>query len=1547
MANYVTYTTTVKLNTKEARSQLDELERKVADLKQKRDLALSQGKSQLGENIQKDLEKATKELKNFQRQTMTVAQTLNNLETATISQLRKAKLSLTKAMANESDTAEYQKLAVQLQKVEERLKAWKTLGSEATTKTQELVRDTQNLSKVMANTQKATYNELRQAQAYLKSSLADMAPDSTQYATAVAQLKEIDAQMKRIEADQANVNRLINQYDKEIEEVSGDIRVTQRELSLVNRTLKDLDRASVRDLEYSIKILNQQLRGMDRGTAEFREMTRRAKELREELERVRYEGKAQQSWLNRTADWFNKVQGVAIAAIASITGISMTIRKCVSDFAKMDEAMTDVRKYTGQTKEEVEAMNEEFKRMDTRTPREKLNALAGDAGRLGIASSEMVQQFVDAADKINVALGDDLGDDAVKNIGKLAQMFGEDKKKGLNGAMLSTGSAVNELAQSSSASAGYLVDFTARLAGVGKQAGLTQQQIMGYASVLDQNMQQDETAATAFQNLIAKLFQDPAKFAKIAGIEVSNFTKLLKEDANQALLQFFDALKAKGGFAQLAPMFEAMNLDGSRAVGVLTVMADKLDDVKTAQNIANTAYSEGTSVINEFNTQMSSAQAQLDMAKKRFADISIELGEKLMPIARYAITGTSALIRGMSTMADVISKCKTTILGLVVSIGVWTVATNLHTIKTKLLVFWNEKCIVSMVKLKALMMKNPWTLAITAVLTLVSVIIDLTRKTDELTAKQKLLNDVNKQAGEIAAEEMTKYKQLRKIVEDNNRSYKERKEALDELKKIVPEYHANLNAEGVLINNNTDALDKYAESLIRAAKAQAAYDKMKGIQSSNIEHQITLEKRQGNRQWAMNKLSDMGLSASYQTNRILTGNDGKAIYEVIDKVTGKTKQLNSEQYKQFGHYRTLVEYNNKRIDQEQTLIDKNNENLDVLQKIVDEGKTAATTTTKTTTTTGTGTPYVDPKKAEAERKKREAARKKALAADVKAAKDATDKEQAENILAYQQGLITYSEFINKKHEIAINGYQALIDVYAKYGEDANRYAEDMASELQKRDEDNLKMSLNNIERNRQLAIAQANIDYVNQASDIFRNDAALQERLFQIEVESSDARIAALKAGSEQWLDEKANREALDLEHQVSMQQYYADLLLRYKEEWGRRDVEVERKIALDGLEALYKQKLITTEEYESMLRNIRLSYDEQQSEVNLLNSKTEQRSRNANSIYKTAKNNAQADYNNKDKGGLQAALTGDISVYGNTMKELNRLSELYKDDETKYKEVQEAKKIATSEFLEGMVSKAQAAFSSVNNLMSAASSYYAASSQYEQNVTSKKYDKLISAAEGNEAKQKRLEEKKQKELAKIKTKYNRKAMKIQIAQAFASTAMAAINAYASASQVPYIGHILGPIAAAMATAAGMLQIATIKKQHAAEEAGYYEGGFTGGNRYRKEAGVVHEGEFVANHNAVNNPDLLPILRLIDVAQRNNTVGSLTAADVSRQLGGGAVVAPIVNVNNDNSQIEGTLAEVNDTMDKLRQRVEGGLECYMVWDKFDKGYNNYQKLKDV
>lgn len=127
--------------------------------------------------------------------------------------------------------------------------------------------------------------------------------------------------------------------------------------------------------------------------------------------------------LSKLTDGFNKYGAIGASVIASLTGITLTARKCVDEFAQMQEAESQVRKYTGMTSEQVADLNEEFKKMDTRTARERLNELAGDAGRLGITMKKDVLEFVEAANMIDVALGEDLGQDAIKNIGKLADMF--------------------------------------------------------------------------------------------------------------------------------------------------------------------------------------------------------------------------------------------------------------------------------------------------------------------------------------------------------------------------------------------------------------------------------------------------------------------------------------------------------------------------------------------------------------------------------------------------------------------------------------------------------------------------------------------------------------------------------------------------------------------------------------------------------------------------------------------------------------------------------------------------------------------------------------------------------------------------------------------------------------------------------------------------------------------------------------------------------------------------------------------------------------------
>ena len=441
---------------------------------------------------------------------------------------------------------------------------------------------------------------------------------------------------------------------------------------------------SYSELRKAAASLKRQMDNATPGTEKWKALRADYLLTRQRMREVEVQARETRFSLSKMADGVKRYAAMGAGVVGALTGVVLTARKCVDEYAEMEEAEAQVIKYTGMTRDEVKGLNEEFKEMDTRTAREKLNALAGDAGRLGITGKKDVLEFVDAADKINVALGEDLGDDAVKNIGKLAQMFGEDQKLGLRGAMLATGSAINEVAQNSSAAEAYLVGFTARVAGAANQAKVAQGDILGYASVLDQNMQQQEMAATAFQTLMMKMYQEPAKFAKIAGQSVEDFTSLIKKDANEAILQFLDTLNKKGGLDQLAPMFKEMGLDGVRASGVISTMAGKIDDIRKAQRLANDAYRDGTSIINEFNVQNNTVQAGLDKAKKHFKDVRVELGEKLQPVMKYMITTGGLTVKGLGTIISILWKYKGAIVAASAAVAAYTLVVKADTMAKSL-----------------------------------------------------------------------------------------------------------------------------------------------------------------------------------------------------------------------------------------------------------------------------------------------------------------------------------------------------------------------------------------------------------------------------------------------------------------------------------------------------------------------------------------------------------------------------------------------------------------------------------------------------------------------------------------------------------------------------------------------------------------------------------------------------------------------------------------------------------------------------------------------
>lgn len=1548
MARQEVYTTVIKLNSEEAKNRLKELEDKVARLKKAKQDAFSAGDSRLGASLAKDLKAAEREMKQFKNSTMSVKETLDNLSSASLGQLEKAARHLKGQMKAASDPSDFAKLDAQLSKVKEQMLALKG----ATRKADEEAR---RMTATVSNLKHASLNDLNFTASKLRSQMADYDPTSTMYASRASQLKLVESELERIRQSEQKVVTLMQKYDKEIDSTNVDIKETKRQMQLVNNTMSNLKTSSIRDLEYSIKALNQQMQGMQRGTEQFKQMQLQAKQLKAELQAVRAEGVAQESWIKRSADWFNRMQGLALGAVAAISGITFTVKKCVEEYAKMDDEMTNVRKYTGQAAEEVERMNEDFKQLDTRTPRQKLNQLAEDAGRLGITSTAAVEDFVDGADKINVALGDDLGDKAVSQIGKLAQMFGEDKTKGLRGAMLATGSAVNELAQNSSASAGYLVDFTARVAGVGKQAGFTQAQIMGLASVLDQNMQQDETAATAVQNLLAKMFQDSAKFAQIAGLNVKEFAKTLKEDANGALLQFLAAMRAKGGFADLAPMFEEMKMDGSRATGVLTVLADKLDDIKTAQNLANEAYSEGKSVLNEFETQNESVQAQLDKASKKFLDLSIELGQKLYPAARYCISAASLGVRALSTLVDFVKDYWRILIVLTAAIVTYTAVSKAKLIAEKAQMAWlnimilREKAHLVLVGLKTSALKtmaivqmaltreiklttaaqmlwnkvllaNPITAVIAVVAGLTAAIVTLSEETSTAEQAQRDYNDAVTDANKQAAEEEASIMRLVSAIQSNTSAESDRKAALEELNgKLMREHLGNITEEAVRTGNATRQIEAYIDVMKKKIIIDGLQKKLAESIAKSADLEDWLEEGRNYKPGFLQGVLDS--FNPFPSKKVAASNPHfqKDLEREIDKEKQYQKRLLEKINELESQHFEVSDpepwrnngYNGKGNDG--TIIKK--QSTAGIHQVSEKERKARVKAEKAAA-------------AEARKREAEAKRKQKQAAD--SIKAETNELMADNAKAYAEGKKTYQQFIDDRQSIQIKGFAKLKQLYGEKSNEYKQLLDNQVNVVKQHDAAIQKMNEQTIERERLQKEASIKAQYNDASSAIYQNDTALNEALYKNDVEAMKKRLALFKdrEGSEEWLDLKAEMEQAELDHQLQMQETYQNQLKELRQQFGKQDLQAQETMYLNGLDNLYKNGLIKEEEYQQMKLEITKQFAAQRAQIDAADHGAGSAQLKINDKSTEMVNSARAaagESQTTSNATLGGYFSSQVENYQNTME---KLKELYGNDKQNHAAYMQAKAQVTSDYLNDLVEKTAVVYNGINGILSASSSYAQACSDLEQAKISKNYEKQIAAAGNNSKKKKKLEEKRDKELAAAKSKANKKAMKIEIAQAIASTAMSAINAYASAAAIPTIGWTLAPIAAGMATAAGMIQLAAIKKQHQAEAAGYYEGGYTGGNRYRKEAGVVHEGEFVANHNAVNNSSIRPALDLIDRAQRSNTVGSLTADDITRSLGQGSstVVAPVVNVNNDNNEVRQSLDGVNAAVSRLTQTLDDGIE---------------------
>ena len=1350
--------------------------------------------------------------------------------------------------------------------------------------------------------------------------------------TAERELKD----SRTTDAQRQRAKERIKEIVSELKKNTRELERSENRVQALTEGLRRMDKQTPKELQKTIRQINAELNSgaVKRGSEQWDAYTEALKSAKKELQDIRKQQEVEEdkSFGDKISDFGNKWVGT-VASIAGGMEIFDNAKQWVSSFvnmyADMKEHMSGVSKYTGLAAEAVDELNEAFKKIDTRTPREKLNDLAADAGRLGIKGTQNILDFVDAADQINLALGEDLGEDGVKNIGKLTQLFSDGRAMGLKNGMLATASVINELAQSSSAAEPYLLEFTARLASIGNTANMAQSDITSIAAVLDQGMVGVEKGATAMQNVLTAIYRRPAKMAKAAGLDVKKFTELVKTDANAALLQFIGALKDARSLENIAPMLEEMKLSGSGVTQTLATLANGLDNLKATQQQAALAFLEHTSATKEAEAANSTVQAQLEKAQKAYKDLAVELGGHLEPVVKHMVSSTGLMAKALLYAIRFAVEHKRALITLGVAMAAYTTGLIITTawekrfwvakalnlvadkaaamwtaIKMTAIMAWNallalvtlntERAAIAQIIFNRAMAANPIGLLLAGIAALVTLLITFAQKTEDLTQKRSVLNDVQKEAVKKATEEIEVVKRLHQIIRNSNEAYDTRRKAIEQLQKMVPGYHASLTKEGKLTERNTKAIAEYIRSLQNKALAEAAYDKLVELQKARIEQQMTVDRKKYNIRAVDRELKKKQYES--RTQRAVMYSPSTESTYPIDPIEYEGNELRTkklgERQKQvdaLNSAQTELNETTKQINQLNNFVQGNNEVKNFYGKLINQKATDFSTDDSGS---GTYTPHgtTDDKKGSKEdklKKKELEAGKQFIREVDKQHREANDKLKVQ----FAQGLITTEEYHNA---VAKNDEQALKrkrDFYKLNLEERQKWQDELTKHADKEKKRTEDWSLEDIDKRHKAEIEALEHK---EAEGLITTEEYEKEH-DRLTLEHLKRRAEYLK----QWgrvddyekaaaaLREEDNRQRLvrEKKYQEKVKQLRNEYLKKSAGELFQEEMKV--------LSELHTRKLISEEEYLRLQAALRLKYQGDDGRGGLI---AEERQKRAEEFLTSARHSASGELgtprDDKDESSHGSSTNAfgvselaksalKLRIHAATYDALKRMREKDKEHALEY---DAAFKQLDRERLQGITEAAAAAYATFGAVVSTFSDLQRAEGEAQVARTEREYEAKIKAAEGDNERTKQLEAEKQAAVAKIKSEYSRRAAGMQIAQAVAGGAMAAINAYSSAAAIPVVGHVLAPIAAALAVATTAAQIATIRKQAEAQQTGYYEGGFTPGRRYRQTAGVVHEGEFVANHKAVNNPAVLPVLRLIDHAQRNNTIASLTAADVSRAI---------------------------------------------------------------
>lgn len=1271
--------------------------------------------------------------------------------------------------------------------------------------------------------------------------------------------------------------------------------------------------------------------------------------------------------------------GVFVTIGAMITGqIVGGLRDAISTIIEFEKKNSTLAAILGTTKKSIKDLTDEARRLGATTSytAAQVTALQIELAKLGFFKED-IKAMTPSVLKFAKAVDTDLAS-AATLAGATLRIFNldaEDTERALSTMAIGT--------TSSALNFEYLNSAMSTVGPVANSFGFTIEETIALLGALANSGFDASSAATATRNILLNLADSSGKLALALGGPVNNLDDLIKGlkklnsegiDLNKALeLTDKRSVAAFNTFLNGTDTVLALCDAVTGAEDAFNAMSEEMGD--NVQGALNRLSSTIEGVVLRFYESKGILRDLIDLVTLMVEGVGgmIDMFNK-WGVVTYTVTAYLVSYYGGLKIATMWhARFKTATLASVVAekahavqLYISRAATLTYAAAQALLHKNTTRCTAALRLMRIELLKNPYTALLALLVAAGVAIYQLAKKTEQASAAMKAHQEVVKKVNEEYSNQEAKIKTLVAAINDENLSNYTRKQRLAELKELIPDYNAELNEEGRLINNNKEAIDQYLVSLEKQIKLKAYQEELEELykKKRNLESQ---ESEQSDAYWDTRQQNTL---SGYNRNS-LTAKISRLFG--TEKEANQLKALQTTQKDLAGIESAIAQINNDILKTEATatsLTGTNKENINtetsLIKKLEAEKKKVQEQWAEDSEAN------IAKKNKEIERIDAEIKRlnelgkvkKKAEAGEYKNTEtDATLKpleiEHEKRMFLIKQNREkenkTEAQYILEGTAENLRYYQERIDALQKLEAKTPAQKKKLLDEIHKIEteaqtaiftetgkQEDARIKLVQEKRDERLKIETA---YYNVQKDTMEkavlNQSITQEAAdaYMLEVEAEHAAelleinrtyqddIAALEITGKQKRIETAT-EAADAVRESEMK------LLRDRAAIAQKVREITSvPVGINGMQEMHRKQVQDVETtYNAIIEIARqagistVNLEEQKNrEINRLNYEYQS------SIYQ-----------------IQAEIG--LSWQQQHEQELARLKHLHDEgliDEKKYQvlRLKEGKKNILKYF------QYYSALSSsmVNSIQEA-----------EIASVEAKYAVLIQEAENNGEDTAALEEEKENKKLEIQKKYADLQFAMKCSQIIADTAVAIMETHASLG-----GWTPAAIAAAAimgVTGAAQLALAEVEREKVknmsvsntagskkvtaervvsgSSGGGYSEGGYTGpGGRY-EVAGVVHKGEYVVPQPEMNNPKVIDAVSTIEAIRRQRTNVNPLPQNPGEYYEGGYVTSPAG---------DSSYREFLEAAKELRASCEAIklIKAYIVYQDLEKAKGTIDNARDT